>query len=255
MKRIIIAVISIQLLGLPVFSSGIIEDSFAEKSLQGKSVEFYKPPKEEIKDELVDKYLKNLEIVKIETVKIEDDFLIKQLSDHVILNGITATDDFDAQPFKANIKYQDKQLSYDFESIKQIPVKISILKGITTRTNLREGEELSFQCLSDVHLGDNLDIKKGSIVKARLETVSKNSANGVPADIIIGNFKTTAQNDKEILLDGNIRKIGANRALWVYPSAQVLSTFFLVGYLLFAIRGGHAKIKPKDVYEIYYMPN
>ena len=102
-----------------------------------------------------------------------------------------------------------------------------------------------FVLVEDVKI-NNVSFKKGAIIKARVETLSQNAAYGVPADLVVGNF--TMPNN--FILEGQISRQGANRALWVYPTGYLLTSLFLIGLPIFAIRGGHAKIKPHKVYEI-----
>lgn len=82
----------------------------------------------------------------------------------------------------------------------------------------------------------------GSRVFGTVETISQNELLGVPSNLIIGNFKIEYM--PTIRLEGQIVKQGANRVYWVRPLAP----------LLFAVRGGHAKIKTEDIYTIYYTP-
>ena len=83
-------------------------------------------------------------------------------------------------------------------------------------------------------------------LSARVELISPNQARGVPADIILGNFML----DNKIPLEGQIKATGANRSLWVYPASYLLSVFFFTGLFIYPIRGGHAKIKPKNIYKL-----
>ncbi len=138
----------------------------------------------------------------------------------------------------------------------RVPVKISIVEPLTTKQELLEGQEVKFKVLNDVKINNKQTIKKDSIVTATLETVSLNQGFGVPADILIDNFSVRTVDNKTLNLEGNINKIGANRALWVSPIGYVGGIFTLgAGFLLFFIRGGHAKLKTGDVYEMYYTPN
>lgn len=169
---------------------------------------------------------------------------------------VNIRDDFaDKTLKKAKISNNKTNLNYDFESIKRVPIKISSLENITTKNGIKEGQELQFKVLKDVKLENERIIKKDSIVKARLETISPNQAFGVPADMVVDKFIIKQQNQADLILDGNVHKIGANRSLWVYPVGYVGGIlFFGAGFLLFTVRGGHAKIKTKDVYEVYYLP-
>ena len=218
-------------------NTDFIQDAFAEKTLQNIQPKIH-AENQKIEDVLVNKTLsgEKYKIKKQENIVITDNFADKTLKNIPI------------SAKKANAKF-------DFESIKQIPIKVVITKSITTKKNLKEGQELNFKVISDVVLDKNLKLNKGAIITAKLETISPNQAFGVPADIIIDDFKISS-NQSEINFEGNIHKIGANRSLWVYPVGYLGGIiFFGAGFLLFTVRGGHAKIKTRNVYEVYYVPN
>lgn len=151
----------------------------------------------------------------------------------------------------ANTK-QKSDFNFDLE--KRTPVKIKISENITTKKNIKEGQELDFIVSEDVYENGKIFIPVNSIVKGKIETISMNQALGVPADIDIGNFIAKI-NGKDIVLDGKIHKVGANRAFWVYPIGCLAILFCFVGLVILPIRGGHAKIKTHQVYEVYYVPN
>lgn len=126
----------------------------------------------------------------------------------------------------------------------EIPIKIS--SPVTTKSMPEEGDFLDFVTTKDVKIGQKI-YPKGTIVNGRIEMVSMNFSLGVPADILISNFSL----DK-IPLKGEIKKIGANRSIWVKPCAYIGCLCFGAGLLLYPIRGGHAKIKEKEIFTVYY---
>lgn len=260
MKKIIVSLICLQLISMPAFSAELLQDSLVEKTLKGKDLKINRVNTDLIKDSFAEKTLQNIQPKQYSNKQqIEDELVTKTLSnksykiekhENVVISDNLAEKTLTNIPLKikkANIKF-------DFESIKRIPIKISIIKNISTKNNLREGQELNFKIVNDVVLDKNLELKKGTIITGKLETISLNQAFGVPADIVIDDFKAVL-NKSEINLEGNIHKIGANRSLWVYPVGYTTGIiFFGAGFILFTIRGGHAKIRTKDVYEAYYMP-
>ena len=125
-------------------------------------------------------------------------------------------------------------------------IKIKIKNYLTTKSFPKEGEIAEFETVEDIKIG-NVLYKKGTTIKGRIENISQNESYGVPAEMILSNFKLG-----EISLAGDIEKAGANRTLWLRPVVWVTSSFFGAGYLLIPIRGGHAKIRPEEVFEIYY---
>ena len=122
---------------------------------------------------------------------------------------------------------------------------MSSRKYHSTRRKLYEGEYIDFVLVEDAKI-ENKTYQKGTIIKARVETLSKNGAYGVPADLVIGSF-TMPDN---VVLNGQITKQGANRSLWVYPTGYLLTPILFIGLPIFAIRGGHVKLRPSKVYEI-----
>ena len=125
-------------------------------------------------------------------------------------------------------------------------VEIKILNPLSTKSKTEEGNSIDFVTTKDVRVG-NVLYPAGTLVKARIETVSQNSVWGVPADLIIGNFYI---NDKP--LKGEIRKTGANNTIWVKPLSIVGGFLVGAGFCFMFIRGGHAKIKPDERFNVYF---
>ncbi len=205
-----------------------------------------------VSDHLVDLLDKNLKINKTEPSKISDDFASKTLNPNLKIEkqAPIVYQDSVVEKMSKNFTYStgDKKQKFDFENLDEKVVKISPQKYYTTRKNLNEGELLNFVLVQDVTIKNKL-YKKGTPVLARVENLSANSAYGVPADLVIDNFVLAP----DVKLNGQIEKKGANRTLWLYPTSVVLLPFFGAGLLLLPIRGGHAKLKPKHIYELTYV--
>ena len=139
---------------------------------------------------------------------------------------------------------------FNFENLNRTIVKISPRKLHSTKDKIGEGEFIDFVIKEDANY-KNFKIKKGDIVRGRIEHVSKNEAQGVPAHIVIDNF-VILNKKGEIRALGQINEKGADRSLWVRPVSLCLLPFFFVGVLFMPIRGGHAKILPSKTYEIYF---
>ena len=136
-----------------------------------------------------------------------------------------------------------KIVLYEEDEAKKVNVKIKT--PISTKTKIDEGDYIDFETTEDVTI-NNKFYPKGTPVKARIETISLNQSWGVPADLILENLTVD-----DIPLSGEIKEIGANRSLWVYPLVYGTSWFFGVGVIFIPIRGGHAKIKPSKIYTLY----
>lgn len=143
-------------------------------------------------------------------------------------------------------------LPYDFSSTKSVPIKLQITEEISTKMSICEGQELKFKSTEDIYYRKNLILKKGTIVPARIEMIITSGMNGFPAEIIIGDFQIP--NIKQSQLMGTYIKTGQNRSLIVYPIKWALTWLPGVGSLTNLIKGGHAKIKTKDVITIFYYP-
>ncbi len=130
----------------------------------------------------------------------------------------------------------------NFEELNRIPLKIKSIEDISTQKEIEEGQKLIFLTTEDTVLKHNKVLSAGSRVIGKVETVSKNGIKGVPADLIIGDFKIEYMSN--IKLEGQIKKEGANRTLWVYPVLPIL----------FPIKGGHAKINANEEFTLYYTP-
>lgn len=132
--------------------------------------------------------------------------------------------------------------NFHYENLNRLPLKIKILSDVSTKKNLEEGQKLVFLTTEDTVLSAKKILPAGSRIIGTVETISKNDIKGTPANLIVGNFKIEYM--PKIKLEGQINNQGANRAIWVRPLLPVL----------FAVKGGHAKIKEVDTYEIYYTP-
>jgi hypothetical protein len=142
-------------------------------------------------------------------------------------------------------------LEYDYTSVKNIPIKLSILEEISTKMPINEGQIVKFRVLNDV-VYSKLNLKKNDIVEAKIECIVTSGMNGFPAEIIIDNFEIP--NVEKSQLISTYTKIGQNRCIWVYPLKWALTPFPPTGSITNIIKGGHAKIKTSDVITLYYYP-
>ena len=76
--------------------------------------------------------------------------------------------------------------------------------------------------------------------------------NGFPAEIIVDDFEIPGI--KSTQMQSTYIKKGQNRCFWVYPLKWALTPIPFVGSLTNFIKGGHARIKTKDIITIYYYP-
>ena len=241
MKRIIGAFLSLNILFVNSTFASAIEDDFANSTLD-KSLKIQKVKASLIEDDFVNSTLdKNLKITKEKQIEIKDFLAENTLDKNLKIKKENKKLFADNLVLNLNGGKSDvKEVAFQLDKIKLYPKQF-----YTTKTGLYEGDKIEFILAQDVKI-DKKVFKKGDIVKARVEMVSKNGAYGVPADLVVGNFVLSDNS----ILNGQLVKQGANRALWVYPTGYILSSFFLIGLPIFAIRGGHVKLKPNKVYEI-----
>ena len=142
-------------------------------------------------------------------------------------------------------------LEYDYSSIKSVPIRLLITEEISTKMPIQEGQTVKFKVINNVRYG-KLDLKKGDIVKAKIECIVTSGMNGFPAEIIIDNFEIP--NVEQTQLVSTYTKQGQNRCLWVYPLKWALTPFPPTGSITNIIKGGHAKIKKTDIITLYYYP-
>ncbi len=155
---------------------------------------------------------------------------------------------------KNNLKIKDVRMSkakniYDFSKA-QIPIKLKVIKNLTTKHQILEGDSILFKTVEDITIGDET-LPKGTKIIGRVETISKSDKMGTPANIVIDNFYV--ENNPDICFYGHISKTGANRSIWVYPLYQAGNImFYVAGFVFVPIHGGHAKITPNETYTVFY---
>lgn len=244
MKKIISLFLGLNILSLNFAFAQTFKDNLSEQLDKNLKVE--KVKLQPIEDELVNLLNPDLKVEKNKLPYFEDELITKTLDKNLKIQKQETAPIFDSlasQIDKTKIDKEVKKVQNFFETSGYI--KVSPKNYYTTKEKLAEGGYIDFILAQDAKIGDKL-YKKGALIKARVETLSQNGAYGVPADLVIGNF-TMPDN---MVLNGQIEKQGANRALWVYPLGYTLTCFFFIGLPIFAIRGGHAKLEPQKVYEI-----
>lgn len=214
----------------------LIKDEFAINTLDKNKYPKYVFKKVKIEDNLITEYFvkehanENYQSVKEE---IRDFFAEKQLKQYI------------------TVVYEPKK--YNFARDKYLTVKISSVENISTANLEQEGQILDFYVLNDVKNNETLIIPEKAKIRGRVENISPNDINGIPADLIVGSFNYH-NGDKEISLDGQIVKTGANRVYWVQPLAYTAGCFLIGADILVSlIKGGHAKINKDEIFEIFLL--
>jgi hypothetical protein len=162
---------------------------------------------------------------------------------------ISIEDEFAKNIDLANTTIIKAKNCYDFTKA-QIPIQLKIIKNLSTKNAMMEGDSLLFKTIKDVMI-NGINLPKGTKIVGRVETISETDKMGVPANLVIGNFYI--KNHPEINLYGNISKTGANRAIWVYPLYQAGNLIlYVAGFVFVPIHGGHAKLSTNEIYTVFY---
>lgn len=265
MKKFVAILLCIQLLNIPVFAEELGEDYFVEKTLKSNNLVIETEKPAQIHDELPipKNNVQNLQSAIKKDVPITDNLVEKKLVDKQYKNtpnGKTEIKDVFAEKAIQNKTavgiVKNSNLEYDIDPTRRIPVKLKVNQEFTTKKNLEEGQKIEFKVAEDVKVGNKVFIPKNSMVVGRVETISLNEAFGVPSDIVIENFIVKMPDNEEFFLENaSLKRVGANRTIWLYPLVYCGCICFGAGLLFIPIRGGHAKLKIKDTYEVYYSPS
>ncbi len=144
--------------------------------------------------------------------------------------------------------------AYNYESFEKIPIKLKISERITTKKDkIYDNQELTFYVKQPVKYNNKTILKQGDIFTANIATYMSKGMNGIPAVIIIDNFKS--QNIDSNKIKGTYIKKGLSLSLMVFPIKWALTPIPGVGSLTNFILGCNASIKEKDTIIIYYYPN
>ena len=145
-----------------------------------------------------------------------------------------------------------KPYKYNYEDTRVIPIRLSVISDINSEKDIQEGQDVVFIVKNDVYFKGKKIIKKGDKVYATVETILKSGMNGIPASIIFNDFKFDGLESGKFT--DTYEKFGQDRSLWVYPLKWVLTPLPPTGSLANFIKGGHAKLKTREIIEIYYHP-
>lgn len=145
-----------------------------------------------------------------------------------------------------------KPYKYNYEDTRVIPIRLSVISDINSEKDIQEGQDVVFIVKNDVYFKGKKIIKKGDKVYATVETILKSGMNGIPASIIFNDFKFEGLESGKFT--DTYEKFGQDRSLWVYPLKWVLTPLPPTGSLTNFIKGGHAKLKTREIIEIYYHP-
>ena len=154
---------------------------------------------------------------------------------------------------KQNIEKPIQNLKYDYTAVDKIPIKLQIQTPITTKNDsIVEGQPIDFVVREDVKYNHRVVIPKGTKATAVIQTYQSRGMNGIPAIIVLDNFKIP--NIEQYKLKDVYIKRGQDRSYIVFPIKWALTLIPFAGYSTNLILGGHAHIKKKHNVIIYYYP-
>lgn len=150
--------------------------------------------------------------------------------------------------------YPESNLDYDYTNINFIPVKLRFTEMITTkRRDLHIGGTVEFETVEDVFDGEKKIVAKNTKGTAKIDFFEPRGTMGSAGEIIISDFDIANLDKKKF--ESNIIKKGLD--LSFITSVLRHSVGIIIpgsGFLFILIRGGHAKIKPKEIFELKYVP-
>ncbi len=242
-----------------------IEDEFVKSNSFPKIIPSYVNTAEPIVDELVVPYEKDGVTLRLwarknhakQNVTIDDELItpkfVSKTSGMSILKKYKRSsieDNFAKKNIDSdNVAKIKVKNNYDFSKA-QIPVQMKVIKNLTTKNNIEEGDSILFKTVNEVTVNGTV-LPKGTQVIGRVETVSASDKMGCPANIVVDNFYV--KDNPNICFYGNVSKTGANRSIWVYPLYQAGNILlYAAGFVFVPIHGGHAKILTSDTFTVFY---
>lgn len=142
---------------------------------------------------------------------------------------------------------------YNYESVNAIPIALKIQENITTKKNLQEGDILIFTVKNNVKYDNQIIIKKGTIVTARVKTYISRGFIGIPGQIIVDDFVIPGIDSKKLKSTYIAR--GLDLTIMILPIKWILTPIPFAGSFTNLILGGHGKITKDDNIILYYYPD
>lgn len=173
----------------------------------------------------------------------------------ISLPAISYEEDFIVEKFLSEKDLEKPFVNdnYNYQDTNIIPIRLKIIDSIKSEQDIYEGQVLKFKVMEDIWDQESLLLKQGTICTANVETIINNGMNGIPASIILGNFQIPNIDSNK--LQSSYEKYGMDLSLIVFPLKWALTILPPTGSLTNFIKGGHAKIKNKDIITIKYFSN
>jgi len=170
-----------------------------------------------------------------------------------------------AKPIRTD-KFLDKVLSqmeveqpvinseYDFSNPDCVQIPMRITKKITTslKNKSYEGERLEFIVDENVYYDNELLVKKGEVVTAKIEIMTTRGFVGVPAEIFIFDFNIPNLDSNKI--EQPVSRRGFSTTTLILPIKWALTPFPPLGSITNIFVGFNASLTPKKVLKLNYYP-
>lgn len=236
-------------------SNEIIKDELVETTLKNKNLKIEKYQKPYFNDELT-QFLDYVEKPQTKSLYIsnEDLYALKQISKPLTnQNTVIVNEDISKLKLDKNIVVVNSFDKDKFQDTLSI-LTIKPTKRITAN-KCKLGQYVEFKTVGKIKFKNNL-IQDGTPIIGRITNITKNGFAGTPGDITVERFEFKDRSKRNIKIEGIIEKHGANRSVWVIPlvSAGNIFTGF-GGYVFYVIKGGHAKLKSGDSFELELIQN
>ena len=184
--------------------------------------------------------------------------LIVSIAFYFVFNGLfsfanTVTDTVAQELLQDVIVHKpDVNSSYNYESIESKIIRVRIISDVKSEADVKEGDKLCFESLDNIYYKGQKLLAKGDIVYAYVESSISNGMNGIPGNIVLGNFETI--NIPNSQLSDNVEIYGLDLSWLVFPLKWALTFLPPTGSLTNFIKGGHANIKANEIIEIRFYP-
>lgn len=184
--------------------------------------------------------------------------LIVSIAFYFVFNGLfsfanTVTDTVAQELLQDVIVHKpDVNSSYNYESIESKIIRVRIINDVKSEADLKEGDKLCFESLDNIYYKGQKLLAKGDIVYAYVESSISNGMNGIPGNIVLGNFETI--NIPNSQLSDDVEIYGLDLSWLVFPLKWALTFLPPTGSLTNFIKGGHANIKANEIIEIRFYP-
>lgn len=143
--------------------------------------------------------------------------------------------------------------NYNYESVVVIPIKLKIANEISTKKgNIYDNQEVILYTRNPVRYKNKMIMNNGEKFTANVAIYIKKGMNGIPAQIVLDNFRTQKLAPEK--LSGVYIKRGLNLTPLVWPVKFILTIIPGLGTGLNFVKGGNATITPNDTVTIYYHP-